>query len=121
MALLFIVVLAVGSAAFLWTCHAKQKRREAIVRFGLQFELEYSRQDPFGLLSEPFKLFRLGDGRGIENVLAGRFQGLPLKEADYWYYTESTESKGSRSRSYHHFSVVVAEVGADLPDVRIER
>ena len=46
-----------------------------------------------------FTFFTKGDGRGCENVLWGRWQDLPLAVTDFWYYEESTDSKGSRSRT----------------------
>ncbi len=69
----------------------------------------------------PFRLFGLGDGRGIENVLTGAFQGQPVREADYWYYTESTDSQGRTSKTYHRFSVAVSPLEADLPEVWVEK
>jgi hypothetical protein len=114
------VALALGIAAYL-SWKRKQQRREDLMGFGLQYDLEYSRQDTYGLVASGFHLFTQGDGRGCENVLSGTWQGLPVREADYWYYTESSDSHGNRSKSYHYFSVVLAALAAVVPDVRIER
>ncbi|HEY3210863.1 MAG TPA: hypothetical protein VGL18_13945, partial [Actinomycetota bacterium] len=59
--------------------------------------------------------------RGCENVVWGEWHGLTVKEADYWYYTESTDSEGHTSRSYHRFSVVLSDLPAFLPRVSIEK
>jgi hypothetical protein len=59
----------------------------------------------------PFRLLRMGDGRGCENVLSGEWQGLPVMEADYWYYTTSTDSNGTRTKHYHYYSIVIADMG----------
>src|SRR5712691_2696671 len=120
--LIFVLVLGVvGVFAYLgW--QAKQKRRSALRLFALQQSMEFSAADPFGIPgSYPFHLFRLGDGRGCENVMAGQWKGLPVKEADYWYYTESTDSKGQRTKTYHHHSVVVADITCSLPTVSVEK
>lgn len=119
--LVFVLILAAVAAAVIHAFVQKQKRREALAMFALQNRLEYSRVDPFGLSGYAFHLFGLGDGRGCENVVWGDWHGLTVKEADYWYYTESTDSKGHTSRSYHNFSVVLADLPAVLPRVSIEK
>ncbi len=114
-----VVLLALGAAAW-WSWSRKRKRRQALATFASQFDLEVYEQDPFGLTSLPFRLFSEGDGCGCENVLVGTWHGLPVKEADYWYYTESSDSRGRRSRTYHYFSVVVGDVACTVPDVSIQ-
>ena len=97
-----VVVIAVLIVWFVY--QAKRKRREALFVFASQHGLEYSRQDPYSIdESYGFALFKKGDGRGCENVLTGTWQGLPLREADYWYYDETSDGRGGHSRSYHYF------------------
>lgn len=120
-ALIFALILVAVAAVAVYSYVRKQQRREALATFAFQNKLEYSRVDPFGLTDLDFRLFGLGDGRGCENVLWGDWRGLAVKEADYWYYEESTDSKGNRSRSYRHFSILVAELPAFLPSVCLER
>jgi hypothetical protein len=120
--LLFLLVFAVIGVAAYFAWQAKQKRREGLRMFALQHDMEFSVADPYGIpIAYPFHLFGLGDGRGCENVMAGVWHGLPVKEADYWYYTESTDSRGNRTKSYHRFSVVVADVACFLPHVSMEK
>lgn len=121
-ALVFILILAaVGTGVWL-SYRAKQRRREALFGFATQRGLEYSRVDPFALPSSyAFHLFGMGDGRGCENVLSGTWDGMPVREADYWYYTESSDSKGGRSKSYSYFSVVVADLDCSVPRVSISK
>ncbi len=120
-ALIFVLILVAVAAGVIYSFVHKQKRREALAIFALQNKLEYSRADPFGLIDHDFHLFRLGDGRGCENVVWGGWHGLSVKAADYWYYTESTDSEGHTSRSYHRFSIVLADLPATLPRVSIEK
>ena len=121
-ALVFVLILAaVGTGVWL-SYRAKQRRREALFGFATERGLEYSRVDPFALPSSyAFHLFGMGDGRGCENVLSGTWDGLPVREADYWYYTESSDSKGGRSKSYSYFSVVVADLDCSVPRVSISK
>jgi len=119
---IFALILAIAGVVAYLGWRAKQNRREALRSFALQQNMEFSVADPYDIPgSYPFHLFRLGDGRGCENVMAGTWHDLPVKEADYWYYTESTDSKGGRSKTYHHYSVVVADLACMLPWVSAEK
>jgi hypothetical protein len=118
-AVIFILIMVAVGAAALYAYRARQKRREALALFALHYGLEYAPVDPFNLDAYPFHLFTLGDGRGCENVVWGDWQGLPLKEADYWYYTETTDSQGHKSKSYKRFSVAIVDLQATLPEVRV--
>lgn len=120
--LIFLGALVVVGLLAYFSWQAKQKRRASLAGFAAQHGLTFSVDNPGRLeRSYPFHLFSMGDGRGCENVLTGVFQGVPMHEADYWYYDESTDSEGRTSRSYSHFSVVVIDLEAVVPDVRIER
>lgn len=115
--LVAVVAIAVAVASYL----TKQKRRESLATFGLRRGMEFSHADPYGIDHLPFRLFGRGDGRGCENVLSGTWEGLAVREADYWYYDENTDSKGNSSRTYHRFSLVVADIDAHLPHVCLEQ
>jgi len=117
--LLVLGLLAMGAIAWL-SFVAKQKRRQGFATMALQLGFEYSPQDPFGILAEPFALFEKGDGRGVENVLWGRWQDLDVRLFDYWYYEESTDSKGNRHRTYYRFDCVIALVEAACSRLVIE-
>jgi hypothetical protein len=119
--LLIILALVLVGLGIWYSYYRKAKRREALATFGLQYGLEYSREDTFGLTGYPFKLFSKGDGRGCENVLSGTWKDVQVIESDYWYYDESTDSEGHRSKSYHYFSVIMAGTGLDTPWVCIDR
>jgi hypothetical protein len=120
--LIFVLILAVvGAVAYLgW--QAKQKRRAALRSFALQQDMEFCAPDPYGIpIAYPFHLFRLGEGRGCENVMTGTWHGLPVREADYWYFTDSSDSQGRRAKNYHRYSIVVADLACQLPWVGVEK
>jgi hypothetical protein len=105
------ILVFVGIVAFIVGCiwlgiYAKKQRRRALAAIAAKLGLQYSRDDPYALDNFPFALFEKGDGRGCNNVLAGSWQGLDVRAFDYWYYDETTSSKGGSSRSYHFFSCV---------------
>jgi hypothetical protein len=119
--LLFVVALALVIAFAVWSYQRAKARRDALFTFAATNGLEYSRDDPYGLVDLPFHLFSLGDGRGCENVLSGSWKGLSVREADYWYYDQSTDADGKTSRSYHRFSIVLAGLDLSIPQVSIQR
>jgi hypothetical protein len=111
-------VVAVGLVAYLSYLSTK-KRRLGFQTMARQLGLDYSLQDPFGLLGYPFALFQKGDGRGIENVISGIWQGLEVRAFDYWYYEESTDSNGHRTRSYSRFDCAIVPLEASCPELSI--
>jgi hypothetical protein len=120
-ALIIVGAIALVAVVAYVSYYLKKKRREELALAARQLGLRYSASDPFGLVGLPFRLLSRGDGRGTENVLWGTWQDVPLKEFDYWYYDETTDSEGHRSRSYHYFSCVVTEVPATCAHLTIER
>ena len=121
-ALWIVLVVAVVAAGFALSFYLKKKRREEIGAFATKHGLQYSAQDPFHLVGWPFRLFSRGDGRGVENVVWGQWEGKhPVTAFDYWYYTESTDSKGHTSRNYHRFSRAMLEVPAAFPHLEVAR
>ena len=120
-AVVIILVVIVGIGFAVGSFVLKQRRRNALKSFAQRFGLTYSEDDPYDLISMPFQLLQRGDGRGCENVLSGSFQGVAVREADYWYYDESTDSKGNRTKTYHHYSIVVAGAALTTPYVSVSK
>jgi hypothetical protein len=122
MEVLFVVgLLVLVAAGAYWGWYQKKKRREGLVFAARQLGLEYAQVDTRGCLDLPFTLLQKGDGRGTENVLWGSWQDMAVREFDYWYYTESTDSDGHRSKSYRHFSCAVTEIEAACSPLSIVR
>jgi hypothetical protein len=109
---LFVLFGIAAAGIAYWQYRARKRRIEGFVGLAQRLGLRYAEEDPFGSLGEPFTLFGKGDGRGIEHVLDGTYGGTPIRAFDYWYYDESTDSKGNRSRSYSRFSCVLMPIEA---------
>jgi hypothetical protein len=109
-----VIAIVVGSYL------AKKKRREEFALVATQLGMTYYPEDPFGLLSEPFALFQRGDGRGIENVIAGAYQSIDTKAFDYWYYEESTDSNGHTNKTYYRFDGVILPIDAACSPLTID-
>lgn len=97
----------------------KIERQQQFAALALGHGLDFSIDGPFDTLGEPFALLRRGDGRGVENVLWGEWKGLEIRAFDYWYYEESTDSKGHTSRSYSRFDCVFTRIDASCPALQI--
>ena len=118
---IFILLgLLVVAAAYL-SHYFRKKRREELALMARQLGLEFSSDDPFHTLGYPFALLTRGDGRGVENVMWGAWQDIPVRQFDYWYYEESTDSEGRRSRTYRRFSCAVTEIDAACSHLTISR
>jgi hypothetical protein len=117
---LFVGIAAIAIGVAVYSYQAKKKRREDFALVAKQLGLEYWQVDPFGLISEPFLLFGKGDGQGIENVLAGPYQGVDAKAFDFWYYEESTDSQGHRTKTYYRFDCVIVPIDAACSPLTID-
>ncbi len=118
---IFVVFVAVGGGIAYGSYYFKKKRREGLAFAAKQLGMRFALTDPFATLTEPFDLLRKGDGRGVENVMWGVWQGIECRLFDYWYYEESTDSKGNRSRTYHRFSCVMSPVEAACSHLTLAR
>ena len=101
--------------------HLQAKRRQEFFLTATKLGLTYEREDPFNMVDLPFALFGKGDGRGIENVMHGHAAGMDVRMFDYWYYEQSTDTKGNTSRSYKRFSCAMAWFEADCPHLTLSR
>jgi hypothetical protein len=114
-----VAVLALVGASL--SAIRRHRRRLGIAAFAEKFEFDYRPHDPFSLLWDyNFPLMEMGDGRGCENVVWGEWKGLPFKAADYWYYEEPSNRKGS-VRHYRHFNALIVDVPLYLPRVTVDR
>lgn len=110
-AALFVLIPLAFGAIFYASWYLKKKRREEIGAVAQRLGLTYDSGDPFSLdESLPHRLFSMGDGRDCENCMWGSWEGLSVCQFDYWYYTESTDSDGSHSRTYHRFSCLAVRI-----------
>ena len=109
-AVVVVVVVVAVVGGYLISRQITQKRRAALTAVATSLGFRYAPDDPFDTVDLPFALFRRGDGRGVE-----------MREFDYWYYDESTDSKGGRSRSYHRFSCSTTSIDAHVPGITVGR
>lgn len=116
--LLAFVAVAVAAGLQWWM---KQRRLEEFRTAARQFGFHYSARDLDGLLQLPFPLFERGDGRKVEHVLAGEWQGLEVRAFDYEYWEEHRDAEGHRSKTTYRFSCAVTWIEALCPPLAVSR
>ncbi len=115
-----VVAFAVGVVALaVYRWQRKRRRADEMATWAMTRGMSYSAKGDLSPLG--FHLFTRGDGRGWDNVVHGTWEGADVQVADYWYYDESSNGEGRRSRTYRHFSVAAVRIDARVPAVRIER
>jgi hypothetical protein len=118
-ALILPAFAAVAAAMLYFRYQQTKKRRAAFAQLGTQLGLVYSQEDPWGTLEEPFGFFSRGDGRGVENVLCGIWEGMEVRVFDYWYYEQTSDGK-STSRTYYRFDCVLTKMPAASAHLTID-
>jgi hypothetical protein len=114
-----LVALVVAGGSWWFQYRLRQKRIANLLLVAQRLGFEFSPDDVNNTMGYPFDLFTRGDGQGIENVMWGERNGVPMCAFDFWYYEESTDNKGRRSRSYSRFTCAAMTIAADCPTLRI--
>jgi hypothetical protein len=114
-----IVGLAVVGALAYRQYRKRQERIQEVAALAQRVGFTFSLKDVDHVVDMPFALFSKGDKRGVELVLSGEHAGVPMRLFDYWYYDESSDSQGNRSRTYHRFTCGIITVAAACPRLRI--
>ncbi|MBA3362947.1 MAG: hypothetical protein H0T07_00925 [Actinobacteria bacterium] len=83
--LIVVLVVVVAGGIITYQHQRKLERQRELRSLALGQRLDFSLEDPFDTTGEPFSLFQKGDGRGVENVMWGFWQGLEVRVFDYWY------------------------------------
>ncbi len=117
--LIVVLVVVVAGGVIAYQHQRKLERQRELRSLALDQRLDFSIEDPFDTTGEPFSLLQKGDGRGVENVMWGFWQGLEVRAFDYWYYEESSDSNGHRTKSYHRFNCLITLVDAVCPPLQI--
>jgi len=111
----FVLFGAIVLAAIIYGWYAREKRRKALIAWAHGHGLRFSPHKNHALDSRfpEFGCLQKGDSRYAHNILEGEWEGRPFLGFDYHYATHSTDSKGNRSTTHHHFSAVV--LTSDVP------
>ncbi len=121
MVILFIVIVGVFIALFVYSAMQAAQRRQdlsaAAARRGWQFRAQNDRSMKSRF--PEFACLREGSNRYAYNIFEGARGQWPVCGFDYHYETESTDSKGNRETTNHYFSAVVVDTGLPLKPLLI--
>jgi hypothetical protein len=92
-----------------------RRRHARFTEFASKHGLDYTPEDPFGLVDERFRIFRRGEERRCTNVVSGEWKGLRIRYADYEYWL-----RGKRAQTSYR-SIVLFELPIDAPQTSIRR
>ncbi len=53
-------------------------------------------------------------------MLAGTYQDVDVKAFDFWYYEESTDAQGHRTKTYYRFDCVIVPIDAACSPMTID-
>jgi hypothetical protein len=118
-AAVFVLVGAIAGLVFSLQYAARQRRVREVAALAKRTGFSFTADDVERVVDMPFKLFTAGDGRKVELVMSGTHNGLPMRMFDYWYYDESSDGKGSTSRSYHRFTCALVTLPVACPPLRL--
>jgi len=97
--------------------HPGRRRQEGLAAFAKQEGLQFSTQDPIGLVDCALEIFRLSPYSRCTNVAWGTWQGLAMAVGDLWF------GRGEQTPDGKVYSVAVVDLGEDvsLPMLMISR
>jgi hypothetical protein len=113
------VVAAIAGVAYVLQFKARQARVRAVMELAPRIGFTFSNADVDHVVDMPFALFSKGDGRRVELVISGTHNGVPMRMFDYWYYDQTSDGRGGRSRTYHRFTCGLATIPAACPRLRV--
>ena len=114
-----VIALIVAGGVWWFQFQLKRKRVANLFTVAQRLGFQFSEVDPHGTVGLPFPLFTKGVKRRVENVLWCERDGVPIRAFDYWYYDETSDTNGNRSRQYHRFTCAALVIAADCPSLRI--
>ncbi len=117
-----MVLLAIFAVVAVRAVRQDRSRSGQLAAFARSRGLGYARRDTSGLLGGSFQLLRMGASRGCRDVIWGRWGGLPVRYADYWYVVPSS-GEGGRigGPARADFSIVLASLVIAAPHVEVRK
>jgi hypothetical protein len=118
-----VTVVAMGlGLLFIYAAMARNRRARAMAPTAEAHGLTYSAGDLYGSTQVAFPLFRAGDGRRVENVMACiGANGLDVRVFDYAYYDEYRDDQGRMHKRWDYFNCAMARHNGLWPIVHISR
>jgi hypothetical protein len=98
------------------------RRTRAMLSTAEAHGLRYSAGDLYGSTQVAFPLFRAGNGRTVENVMARTgANGLDVRVFDYAYYEEYRDDNGRLRKRWDYFNCAMARHNGVWPVVHVSK
>ena len=115
--LFFLGIPAVGFAAYT-SWRKDQRRRQALQTWAGKNGYSYTDEDDRWCERWNGNPFGEGDHRRAKNVITGTAK-LPFSAFDYSYQTHSSDGRGGRTTTTHHYAVTALEFAGFLPTLQV--
>ena len=115
--LFFGAIPVVGYAAYR-SYQANQKRKALLLTWATNSGYQYSVEDDSMCERWNGDPFGEGDHRRAQNVITGTAKA-PFSAFDYSYQTHSSDGRGGRTTTTHHYTVTALQMPAYLPDLQV--
>ena len=115
--LFFLGIPVVGFAAY-QSWRKDQRRRQALQTWAGKNGYSYTAEDDRWCERWNGSPFGEGDHRRAKNVITGSAK-LPFSAFDYSYQTHSSDGRGGRTTTTHHFAVTALEFSGFLPTLQV--
>jgi hypothetical protein len=124
MAVLVVLLVLAGIAGIVALAirayKLNQARIAALQQLSLSKGWQFSVVDPYNVAQRwPGTPFDSGYDREAANVLTGLVDGHPMIAFDYSYKEDSTDSKGNRTTTTHHYAICALGMPCALPELHV--
>jgi hypothetical protein len=119
LSLLVVLALVVVGTIAVISYLMDKKRRERLMQYALMRGWTYTAEDNSLVGRWQGEPFGRGDHQRAQNVLTGSESGRGFTAFDFSYQTHSTDSKGNRSTTTHHWTVCAVPMPAWLGVVQV--
>ena len=120
-AFLFVLFFIGVVALIIYSIVQNKKRRDALTAWANQrgWRLDLGHDHSFDERFDQFKMLKSGSNRYAYEVLQGQHDGRDILAFRYHYETSSTDSKGNRTTTSHHFSAAILRLPFPMPELLI--
>jgi Protein of unknown function (DUF3137) len=97
----------------------EQKRRELLMQWATNSGFAYADEDDAWCARWNGSPFAEGDHRRARNVVTGATDNKPFAAFDYTYQTHSSDGRGGRTTTTHHYVVASVQLPTFLPRLQV--
>lgn len=120
LAILAVIVLMIGGIFATWAGWMRARRQASLPLAAAGAGLQFSDVDRFNSAAVPFRLFREGDGRRIQNMMWRETDGHP-RVFDFGFFRRHRDSNGNTYDNWRWFTCALAQHNGKWPELRVTK